>query len=385
VAQARPAGAPRPGLALPAIFWTGLAASILIKGPIGPLVVGLTILAYGLTARRWRWLLDLRPALGALWTLAVVAPWFIAIMVETGGRFLQLSVGDDMITKVAGGQESHGAPPGVYFAAFWGTFWPAAPLAVAAAPYAWANRRDPAVLFLLCWALPTWILFELVPTKLPHYVLPVYPAIAILIAAALENGVHLRRRFSLAALLLLPLLAIALTVVALGAVFGLEGEIAWLVLPFGAAAIALSIVGWRLFAAGQAGSGLAASALAAILIYWGIYAAAMPNLPAFWPSVRLAKAAASMTCPDPAFATAGFREPSLVFLVSTDLAMPNGKRAADFLAGGPCRMAFVESRQEEAFLAQLAAIGAKPMLQTRVEGININGGRQLNFGVYRSP
>ena len=39
--------------------------------------------------------------------------------------------------------------------------------------------------FCLCWIAPTWLVFELVATKLPHYVLPTYPAIACLTAAAL--------------------------------------------------------------------------------------------------------------------------------------------------------------------------------------------------------
>ena len=33
--------------------------------------------------------------------------------------------------------------------------------------------------FLVCWAVPTWLVFELLPTKLPHYVLPAYPALAL--------------------------------------------------------------------------------------------------------------------------------------------------------------------------------------------------------------
>jgi 4-amino-4-deoxy-L-arabinose transferase-like glycosyltransferase len=376
---------PGRSLALPLAFWTAMAASILVKGPIGPLVVAVTVLALVLAARRWRWLAALRPLAGASWVLVLVSPWFIAIMIETGGRFLQLSVGDDMMNKVAGGQESHGAPPGVYLAAFWATFWPAAPLAAAAAPWVFARRKDPAVLFLLCWIVPTWLLFEIVPTKLPHYVLPVYPAIAILIGMALARGTLWRSRWASAILLLVPIIATAIVAVALAGVWYLEGNIAWLVLPFGLLAIAAAAQGWRLTVGGLAEPGFALSALSAILVYWAVYGAAMPQAPLLWPSSRLASAAATLDCPDPAFASAGFREPSLVFLVSTKLAMPGGKGAAEFLAAGDCRMAFVERRQEDAFLARSAALGSSPTLQTRVEGINLNGGRELDFGVYRRP
>ncbi len=42
--------------------------------------------------------------------------------------------------------------------------------------------------FLLAWLVPAWIVFELIITKLPHYVLPLYPAIAILLAMAIDSA-----------------------------------------------------------------------------------------------------------------------------------------------------------------------------------------------------
>ena len=78
-------------------------------------------------------------------------------------------------------------PPGFYFLAFWVTFFPGAMLAGLAAPAVWRARAEPGCKFLLAWIVPSWIVFELVPTKLPHYVLPLYPAIAILIAGVVDG------------------------------------------------------------------------------------------------------------------------------------------------------------------------------------------------------
>ena len=58
-----------------------------------------------------------------------------------------------------------------------------------------AWRREPAVSFLLAWLVPSWIVFELAVTKLPHYVLPLYPAIAILIAVMVERNMLSQRRW----------------------------------------------------------------------------------------------------------------------------------------------------------------------------------------------
>src|SRR5205823_13148825 len=104
----------------------------------------------------------------------------------------------------------HGAPPGTYLVLFWATFWPGAVLTGAAIPAIWSARREPGAKFLLAWIVPSWIVLELVVTKLPHYVLPAYPAIAILIAGIVDAQMLSRRRWLINATVcwfLIPLLA----------------------------------------------------------------------------------------------------------------------------------------------------------------------------------
>ncbi|HEX2151002.1 MAG TPA: glycosyltransferase family 39 protein, partial [Stellaceae bacterium] len=168
-----------------ALFWLALGAGLMLKGPIILLVVLGTVLLLTLVERKVAWLRQLRPVWGVPLMLAVVLPWFIAIAIASNGEFFEIAIGKSLLGKVATGQQSHGAPPGYYLAAFPLTFWPGALFAALAVPFAWARRRDPEVRFCLCWIAPTWIVFELVVTKLPHYVLPTYPAIACLTAAAL--------------------------------------------------------------------------------------------------------------------------------------------------------------------------------------------------------
>lgn len=376
---------PPAGMVLPAVFWIGMAASILIKGPIGALLVALTIAGTVAATRDWRWLKHLRWGWGLLFTLVLVSPWFIAIMIETKGAFLQESVGKDMLNKVAGAQESHGGWPGTYLAVFWGTFWPFAPLAVLAAPWVWHQRRIPSVIFLLAWLVPFWLVFEFFPTKLPHYVLPVYPAIAILIAAAVcEDGLAIRLWARIAAGLI-PLLALVLAVAAIGGVWFYQKEIAWLALPFAILAVAAAFLSWKWLGEKRAGEAVLACLATSLLLYWGIYAGAIPKLQAMAISPRLVAAAQMPSCSHVAAASVGFREPSLVFLAGTDLDMPSSEGAADFLGQGACRAAFVDKNFEPAFQARLAANGTKAELVSRVAGININGGKKLDIGVYRSP
>jgi len=178
----------RPSWTAPAVFWTALAGGILIKGPLILMFVGLTILALAILDRSAAWLWRLRPVWGLMWTLVLVLPWFVAIFWRAGDAFFSNSLGGDMLSKL-GAQESHGAPPGLYLLLFWVTFWPGAALAGMAAPAVWRARREPGAQYLLAWLIPSWIVFELVLTKLPHYVLPLYPAIAILTVATVRIAI----------------------------------------------------------------------------------------------------------------------------------------------------------------------------------------------------
>ena len=140
-------------------------------------------------------MLKLRPLAGFAWLIVLVLPWFIAIVAKSGDSFFMKSVGDDMLSKITSGQEAHGAPPGYYLLLFWVTFWPGCVLAGLAAPMVWKARREAGAQFLLAWLVPSWIVFELVLTKLPHYVLPLYPAIAILADARRRLVVRDSRRW----------------------------------------------------------------------------------------------------------------------------------------------------------------------------------------------
>jgi 4-amino-4-deoxy-L-arabinose transferase-like glycosyltransferase len=229
----------------PAIFWTALAGGILLKGPLILMFVGLTIVALAILDRGAPWMWRLRPVWGLMWALVLVLPWFIAIFWRAGDTFFADSIGGDMLSKLAA-QETHGAPPGLYLLLFWITFWPGAPLAAMAAPAAWRAKREPGAQYLLAWLVPSWIVFELVLTKLPHYVLPLYPAIAILTAGALERRVLSRSWLMRGAAwwFIIPMLASVIAVV--GAIM-LTRQPAFLAWPLLAAAMILGLFAWWLY------------------------------------------------------------------------------------------------------------------------------------------
>jgi 4-amino-4-deoxy-L-arabinose transferase-like glycosyltransferase len=369
---------------VPALFWTAIAAGILIKGPVICLFVGLAVAALFVYDRSLRWVLALKPAIGVLWVVLLVLPWFLAILGRAGDAFIAESLGRDVLPKLFSAQEGHGAVPGYYFALFWLTFWPAAPLAALAAPAIWSDRRERPVRFLLAWVMPAWIAFELFVTKLPHYVLPLYPAIAILIARTLWDGALAPSIWLRRLTLGWPLLAVFVPIAAIVALVVLRHQPGFLAWPFGAAAMIFGFTAWRHFDSDGPEQSLVRAVTAAILITIAVLGVITPSLRPLFPSMLIARALPVQGCDYHLVAAAGYHEPSLVFLVGTSTRLTDGAGAADLLHEGYCRFALVEARQERAFVQRAEATGLRYAPGPRIEAFNTNAGRWISIAIYRS-
>jgi 4-amino-4-deoxy-L-arabinose transferase-like glycosyltransferase len=366
----------------PAVFWTALAGGILLKGPLILMFVGLAIGTLAILDRSSTWLWRLRPVWGLTWLLILVLPWFVAIFWRAGEAFFADSVGGDMLSKL-GAQESHGAPPGLYLLLFWVTFWPGAPLAGMAAPAVWRARREPGAQFLLAWLVPSWIVFELVLTKLPHYVLPLYPAIAILTVGTLERRVLSRSWLMRGAAWWFVVPALASVVAVVGAVT-LTRQPVFLAWPFLAAALIFGLFAWWLYDDNRAERSLLNAVVAAMFLAVAIYGVVAPAVTPLFPSAEIARALRNVACVGPKAAAAGFHEPSLVFMTGTTTMLTDGSGAADFLGQGSCRFALVEQRSERGFAQRAEAIGLRYDVAARIDGYNISQGRAVLITIFRS-
>ncbi len=366
----------------PAIFWTALAGGVLLKGPLILLFVGLAIVTLAILDRSASWLWRLRPVWGLMWMLVLVLPWFVAIFWRAGDAFFADSIGGDMLSKLAA-QESHGAPPGLYLLLFWITFWPGAPVAAMATPAVWRARREPGAQFLLAWLVPSWIVFELVLTKLPHYVLPLYPAIAILTAGALERRVLSRSWLMRSSAWWFAIPALASIIAVVGAI-ALTRQPAFLAWPLAAAAMILGLFAWWLYDDNRAERSLLNAVLAAMFLAAAVYGVVVPSLTTLFPSAEIARALRNVVCVGPKAAAAGFQEPSLVFMTDTSTVLTDGSGAADFLNQGSCRFALVEQRSERSFLQRAEAIGLRYNVARRIDGYNISQGRAISIAIFRS-
>lgn len=167
-----------------------IAAGVLAKGPITPMIVALAIIAYAIITKRFRWILSTHPWLAAIVTAITIGPWIYFVAQHVGFSEYKALVFDETVGRSAAPKEGHWGPPGYHMLLLPVLFWPGS-LGVALAFVHLFNRRKgwrPArwqEAFLVAWILPAWIGFELVSTKLPHYTMPMYPAVALLCARAL--------------------------------------------------------------------------------------------------------------------------------------------------------------------------------------------------------
>ena len=147
---------------------------------------------------RWR---GLRPLSGLLLLLAIAGGWVFAVLTRSsdGSALLGGMMGQQVDRVLSKGTiQTYAKPPGFYFALVWVTFWPWTPLLIPAAYHTikritgkTAITFDPRPYqFLLAWIIPSWIVYELIRSKLVHYVLPLYIPMVILCADTLVQSWH---------------------------------------------------------------------------------------------------------------------------------------------------------------------------------------------------
>ncbi|HYU13975.1 MAG TPA: glycosyl transferase [Stellaceae bacterium] len=354
---AMPAGA--------ALFWVAETAAILLKGPPGPALAIVTIAALSIADRDLRWLRGLYPLPGVIFMIIAIAPWVIAIERATEGAFLVEAIGHDLAFKLIGPQEAHGAPPFSYLLMAMATFWPGSLLLVPALARGWRRHEMPAERFLLAWLVPAWAILELVPTKLPHYVLPLYPALALLAAVTLVEGAQLAQvgwvRYAdivARGLWAIVTVVLAAVLIVLPLRFGGQISIAGII----GAVLLLGLAAALLY--GWPRPQLAGTAMAALSVAFLLPAAAvvLPGLDRFW----LSRAAADLVARHPpqaggSLVAVGYAEPSLVFLLGGQVRLTTPRGAAEALAGGGA--ALVSNREEALFRQALSARGlvARPL------------------------
>jgi 4-amino-4-deoxy-L-arabinose transferase-like glycosyltransferase len=173
-------------------FHAACAAAILLKGLVGVVLPGGAIVFWTLLTGRWRTLQRVFSPGPLLLFLALAVPWHVAMALRHPD-FLQFYFVHEHFQRFAT-TEHRRTGPAVYFipvlvagflpwTAFFGRFresWPGFTRG------AWRARSTEA--FLWIWALLVFAFFSASKSKLIPYVLPIWPALSVLLALGIERA-----------------------------------------------------------------------------------------------------------------------------------------------------------------------------------------------------
>ncbi|HEY7221822.1 MAG TPA: glycosyltransferase family 39 protein [Candidatus Binatia bacterium] len=183
---------------LPRKSWLGLmyfsvGIATLVKGPIGVVLPGMVAFAYLLIGRRMSWLRGLGLYFGIPFFLAIVVPWYYEVDRLNPGYLRYFLWEENFIRYLT--PHFHRTEGWYYFLVVLAVgFLPWTVCIPGAIREAWRARRDDTRLFLLCWAVLPLIFFSISRAKLPHYILPIFPPLALLVAINLEHKMSAAER-----------------------------------------------------------------------------------------------------------------------------------------------------------------------------------------------
>jgi len=381
-------GEGRAGVRTKTLFWLGLGLATLDKGPVGPAIALLTGVTLAIWDRSAPWAKSLGWIWGLILVFAIVGPWAAAITVTTDGTFWTGAIAGDLAPKLTGGPESHGAPPGYHLLLLPILFFPATALLPAMRIEGWRARAQTGVRFALAWLVPAWILFELLPTKLPHYVLPLYPALAWLASFALTRPLGPWSRWVGAGLSLFIGVGMGVIIAVAISLYGGAADVAPAIMA-GSLALGAGLAGAAVLVTRHGLAALAAAGVLGVAAHAVAFAGVLPALDPLWTSRAIVRALdragldprGGLT-PGPV-TVVGYAEPSLVFMLGTDTEVSDdvGDAAQTISEGGP---AVVDSDHDAAFRAELAADKLKAHPAGAVQGFDYARGKSVRLTIYKS-
>jgi len=170
------------------LFYLFVGLATLAKGPLGIVVPGLVILTFLATSKDLHFLRQMRLLQGATIVAVVAASWYLLALNQAGWEFFHNQILNENIYRFFDSEQ--GGPsrdhawyyygPALCAGMFpWSLFFPAL------IHFLYRSRqelRDPKLRYLLVWFLTSMVFFTLASGKRTNYILPLYPAVALLFA-----------------------------------------------------------------------------------------------------------------------------------------------------------------------------------------------------------
>ena len=182
-------------------FYMAAGVAGLAKGLVGALQPGMVVLLYLLTSREWRLLTDVALTRGLIVAVCIFFPWYHGMLARFGRSFWNEFFGTEQFRRLTIGEQAQAKGTFEYYVSQvgyglypWIAFLPAALVRAFSLPAEEPSPRDRARLFIYVWLTAGMALFTLSITKYHHYILPVIPPAAIVVALYLDDFLKGRTR-----------------------------------------------------------------------------------------------------------------------------------------------------------------------------------------------
>lgn len=158
------------------LAWTAMGAAMITKGPVTFVLVLFVVIPYAWRRKAVRVLF---PPLGIVLFAAVIAPWVWGVT-RVVPEFLRYIVITETVERMATKALQRTGPPWYFVPYLIGGALPWSIVAL----FSWRSlkKRDDAMLFVLLWLVIPFVFFSISQSKRPQYILPLMPAIALLVA-----------------------------------------------------------------------------------------------------------------------------------------------------------------------------------------------------------
>jgi 4-amino-4-deoxy-L-arabinose transferase-like glycosyltransferase len=168
------------------LMYAAMGAATLVKGPIGIMLPAAVIVFYLVFTKRWMLVHHMRLPLGIALFLLTAAPWYILVEYRNPG-YVHHFLWEENVARFATSQFKRSGSWYYFIVVLSGGFLPWTVMLPTTIANLWKRSLDGERLFVILWIALPLLGFSLSSSKLPHYILPIFPALAIVVGMTIAK------------------------------------------------------------------------------------------------------------------------------------------------------------------------------------------------------
>jgi 4-amino-4-deoxy-L-arabinose transferase-like glycosyltransferase len=304
-------------------------------------------------------------------------------------------ISQDVLHKVTGSQEGHGQPIGFYLLLMPLLFWPMSLYFTATFNTIKHHFQDPKIRFLLAWIMPNWIIYELIPTKLVHYLMPIFPAIALLIAVTLMQCLHQQApRSRPIATFIEGFMWLLYNTLLAGGILYASISLLHNIAPLAAVACGVvilnTVIAYACFKTHRPLASLCSNVVTAVLVYGLLFNWMFPDMALLWNSKRVATILQlphyQQHLQHKPLLVSGYQEPSLIFEVGTkSVAFVSLNTIEQNFSNHIPTLALLDKKHFSQFKQYASNQHIKYHIDAVLPGYDLNHGHHITLTLLESP